>query len=70
MKSIFNFLSGFFWGFTICGGITLIMTPHTGEEFQKIARTRFNELSSEWQKLREEHRSRLEAELVGLKGEA
>ncbi|MDM8528172.1 hypothetical protein QUF58_08150 [Anaerolineales bacterium HSG24] len=67
MKVIFNFISGFFWGFFICGGAALVTTPYSGEEFQEQAKNWLDNKSNEWKRLRDEHRSQLEAQLFDLK---
>ena len=67
MRVICNFISGFFWGFVICGGTALMTTPYNGDEFQKQAKSWLDDRLNEWKRLRDEHRSQLEAQLLDLK---
>ncbi len=66
MKSIINFLSGFFWGFTLGGAVVLLTTPQSGPEFKEKTSDWVGQTATEWRKIRDERRAELEAQFVNL----
>ncbi len=67
MRSIFNFVKGFFCGFVVGGGLGLLLAPRPGIETQRLIKHRIDEIIAEAQRAAEEERRRLEEEFAAAK---
>jgi gas vesicle protein len=62
-----RFMMGFLIGMIIGAAVVLLTTPQSGDDLQKVARTRFDELLAEGRKAATLRRAELEARLTELK---
>lgn len=63
MRNFLRFTAGFNWGILIVGGIVLLVTPYSGQEFQQKFNAWWGELVDAWLQARDESRTRLITQL-------
>lgn len=67
MGSLFRFLGGFVLGALIGGAAGLLLTPQSGEELQRTARERVQQVIEEGRRAAAERRAELEAQFAQAK---
>jgi gas vesicle protein len=67
MRSIGRFLAGFVFGSLVGLGMTLILTPHSGEENRTYVVKYVDHMKEEVQTAMQDRRSELEQELTHLR---